>query len=769
MKKFYFAALLSLAALGTTGQNKLGFAAREVMEAYQSTLNPSPASAARQALIDNSPSMALYRSLGLDRRQAPTIGALITLDSEAAVGQFTALGYEIYDVVDEIVHAEIPLADVEALAAKDFVRHIAFGDIATPMMNEARPATKVDIIQNGTDPSLGRAYTGKGVVTSLFDEGLDPNHVNFLGADGSSRVKGVWCNNRVYESPALIRNFSTDNGAESHGTHVLGIMSGSYNGLSTLPDNPTGDNPFYGVATESDIIVGCGTLSNNNILNGVKYAVDYAAESGQPLVVNLSLGSTVGAHDGYSSFSRLLADYGKNAIICVAAGNDGDIDMGISKKLTADNASVKTAIGAYSVGQNSTGMLSSYNGLTGTADFYSSSNTPFTFKVVIVNAFGKTVAERVIDASTGGKKINIGGTGYPTYEQLSNFSSAAGANSYVQVSSNVGTLNNRYSVTVQYKLDIKATGNYTLGFVVEGKPGDMINAYVNGKRETETATIYSVFTDDGISGWDNGSPDGSISDMACGENIIVVGSYNTKKNWTSLSGGSYYYPGPGFDVGEISGYSSYGTLHDGSTLPDFCAPGCAISSSYSTFYVNTYGGPAGNLSSLLTASAKTSRDNYWGIMQGTSMATPLAAGVIALWLEADPTLTVAEAREIAMSTAVKDEAVTKGNPAQWGAGKLDALAGIKEVVRRASSGIASVELDDKAVIVTPLGGQAYNVFVGGAAHVAVTLYSLSGQAVASASAQSDELTIDASALQAGVYVMAVDTPAGRSTRKLAIR
>lgn len=146
------------------------------------------------------------------------------------------------------------------------------------------------------------------------------------------------------------------------------------------------------------------------------------------------------------------------------------------------------------------------------------------------------------------------------------------------------------------------------------------------------------------------------------------------------------------------------------------------------------------------------RTDYWHQSLGTSMACPVVAGGIALWLEADPTLTVDDVKEIIASTSVADADVLAGNPVQWGAGKFDAYAGLKEVIRR-TGGVADLKADNNRLMVTSADGRAFNVFVGGAQRVDATIYSIAGLPVASQSAEADELTIDASALPAGCYIL----------------
>ena len=142
----------------------------------------------------------------------------------------------------------------------------------------------------------------------------------------------------------------------------------------------------------------------------------------------------------------------------------------------------------------------------------------------------------------------------------------------------------------------------------------------------------------------------------------------------SLDGYVYGYNKKGqnddFPAGEISRFSSYGTLADGRNLPDICAPGASVVSSVNTYCVTN---PSmGYTNAALQAKFEQGGKTYfWHQSLGTSMATPVVAGAIALWLEANPNLTYKDVVRIIKETAVKDNYVTStGDPVQWGAGKL---------------------------------------------------------------------------------------------------
>jgi hypothetical protein len=71
----------------------------------------------------------------------------------------------------------------------------------------------------------------------------------------------------------------------------------------------------------------------------------------------------------------------------------------------------------------------------------------------------------------------------------------------------------------------------------------------------------------------------------------------------------------------------------------------------------------------------------YGWTQGTSVSSPIVAGIIALMLEANPTLTPEIVVQILQQTATKDQYT--GNittpDVRWGAGKVNALEAIKSM------------------------------------------------------------------------------------------
>jgi subtilisin family serine protease len=180
-----------------------------------------------------------------------------------------------------------------------------------------------------------------------------------------------------------------------------------------------------------------------------------------------------------------------------------------------------------------------------------------------------------------------------------------------------------------------------------------------------------------------GTSDFSISNLCCAHNTISVGSCNSRNAVPISNANDMVYSN--YEVGTVSDFTSHGTLVDGRTLPHFCAPGRALVSAIGTEYQESTGG---------AVSYETTIDGttyYWQAMNGTSMASPMAAGIIALWLQADPTLTVNQALAVAEATAQTN--FSDITDVRWGAGCIDAFAGLKQIL---NSGVANVSNADVA-------------------------------------------------------------------------
>lgn len=748
---------------------------------------------------------AMMRSRGVQQSTlAPEITAeqrvavLVTM-KEAGMGYILAEnGYEIENELGRIVIARLTAPEMEAVAELDEVVQVSLGFEAEPMMRVARKTTKVDDVHKANASSgLSHGYTGEGVIVGMMDTGLDPNHLNFRDAAGNLRIKNYWeikgADGSVvlYDTPEKIGAFETDLRQETHATHVLGIMAGSHNarpgsgngmvatlnGLGKPSVSASNINPYYGVAKDAEMSVCSGTLENNNITIAAGRFRDYVKSTGKPGVLNFSLGNQRGPHDGTDASSLALADVGKDVLICMSAGNEGNANISLSKTLTASDKTVRTFV--------STGLAGN-----GYLDIWSSG--PQTLKVTFA-AINLTNGNIVgtFEIPTPSSFSYIGGTSvrYSNVVKNAQFGNTFGQSSFIGYSANLNTANNRYDVYLTFELS-GSNANTAAAIIVEGTDGNKIDMYGS-----------MVLRSNGMAGYLDGTPTNSINGLACGDNILVVGAYVNSNPYMTL-GGENSWSSTTYPQGGIAAFSSYGHTFQGRQLPDVVGPGMGMISSYNSYYVrdeiNNYvtKGLANPVNTKTEAQLRTEAEsgysvwinspdkkdpddmktplkNYWGEMSGTSMSSPFVAGVLALWSQAAAEkgvrLSMDDVKKVIAATADKDE-FTAQQPERWGMGKINALAGLKYILANELGGVDGIASDDpeSSLIIEPVGGGVYSVFLAGVEGFTATLHNLQGQAVATASATGNELTLDGSALGRGVYVLTVQAPNTRISRKIAL-
>lgn len=755
MKQFLlFLALMS--ALVASAQNKINMSGLQLISDYKvQQLRAESRAGMVPEMVTTSP----------DIRIPSHAEAAVILKPGTSPEAIEKLGAEVEMVSDNIAVVNLPLDKAAEIARLPEVVSISMGQKYHPLLNLAREAGLVNPVQTGTD--LPQAYTGKGVLVSLMDQGLDPNHINFKtdNGNGPSRVKRVWQlsgNGAVseYDTPEEIPGFRTDDSQETHGTHVLGIMAGSYKGDgkygSYNPDygfstSVTGPLPFYGVATDADIAVACGSFADACLIKAAQLVSDYAKQEGKPVVFNMSLGGNVGPHDGTDAVSQYLKTMGQNgAIICISAGNEGSDNLSLRRTFTAESEDVKT----FPVKIDRT--PNAYSGQV--MDIWSDNSEEFTTSFGVYDLTSQSFIYKYdLDRNTEGEEITITDNRYndPSYIHNANFDNAFSG--YVIMRSNLDPNNDRYQQYFYFNITLKQPSQYVPAIIITGNPGVTVNAF--------TAPAMAM-SNRGIDEFTSGSPANSANDLACGENTLAIGSFNSRKDIYNLSGvyiGTY----PAGEVGDISSFSSYGSEINGKNIPTLCAPGSTLYSSVSHYYVTNLTSTA--KSNLQAQAPATNPQYYWEYMSGTSMASPFAAGTIALMLEAVPTLTFDQVREALVNSAVKDAAVTSSaNRLQWGAGKIDAKAAVKYVLDKYSA-IGDVFADDDKRLVITADRSTIDVTLAGEAKFNVRVVDLQGRTVASANGVDGNATVESSILTPGFYIVNVEGSSANLSKKIAIR
>ena len=309
MKKFLLLLALAFAVLPAGAQSKLDLLSKAQLRAKRLELAKISDSQFTQKM------KALKRSFGVPSNN---VLAIIRLNDGNTEQDLQAQGVKVLRCSHGFAFVSVPIDQVETVSQLKCVRFMQLSRTMKPMLKNARALTGVDKIHQGLN--LSQAYTGKGVITGVVDGGIDPNHINFKDADGNSRVghfayltinpNATEVNEAVitkYYDATTINKFTTDDNSSYHGTHTMGIMAGGYRGDLNVAeaDVSTGlasissmANPYYGVAYDSEIAAACGELYDIVIATGVEDILMYADEQQKPCVINLSLGSNNGTHDG---------------------------------------------------------------------------------------------------------------------------------------------------------------------------------------------------------------------------------------------------------------------------------------------------------------------------------------------------------------------------------------------------------------------------------------------------------------------------------------
>ncbi|MDK0627850.1 S8 family serine peptidase [Clostridium perfringens] len=184
-------------------------------------------------------------------------------------------------------------------------------------------------------PSVWNSYnlTGEGILVGFLDTGIDYTHNAFKDADGNTRIEYIYDleNGIVYDKNKINEALKSENpfsvvpeiDLSGHGTHVAGIACAG--------GNINFDN--YGVAYKSSIamvkITGENSLRaalSTQLMRGLKFLMDKSNEINKPLVVNISLSTNDGSHNGSSLLEKYIQTFTQlqKAVIVVAAGNEGN-------------------------------------------------------------------------------------------------------------------------------------------------------------------------------------------------------------------------------------------------------------------------------------------------------------------------------------------------------------------------------------------------------------------------------------------------------------
>jgi subtilisin family serine protease len=598
--------------------------------------------------------------------------AIVRTDDPAAL---EAAGIEVNSVYPEFVTTRLSLGQIRTAASLGAVRRVEASGYATSHNDEAARQVGARILNSGAVNST--QYTGQGVLTCVIDSGLDYDHPDFVDGNGDTRVEYIWdqtvdpdgssgstpedrdgtafngLNYGIeYNSSDIDNDNVNETDPDGHGTHVAGTVASS--GRALVESGSQSAPEHQGMAPEADIIIvkaGNERFSDTNVLDGLSYCDQVATDQGKPLVVNMSLGTSRGPHDGTSFLAQGInartdgtpnngtSDPGTadNRIVVVAAGNSGDTKQHVSGSIGSGATETEPlTVGNYSP------QSGTKNDVVSTQVWLNSSND---VTVTVTDPDGNHSAT-----------LSTGSSSSPTTNETQ-----SGA---IEITSRVDGDNGDRVIDVE----ISDWENPSTSQIENPDEGTWT---IDVQNDGGSATGYHGWIyENTISGsYDNGNGNYTIGSPGTAAGAITVGSHVHRWVWGTDNGG-YLYDASVSERDDISPFSSRGPLRDGSTKPDLTAPGQGMISAYS----QDMPGPSSNdpWSSRIFDQVDMHR-----MAQGTSMASPVVAGSVALLLQAadqqNDALTANEVRTLLTSNTDTDSYTGAVPNPTFGHGKLDIL------------------------------------------------------------------------------------------------
>lgn len=598
--------------------------------------------------------------------QQTFISTIVEMTSSDALASMEALGCVIFGHREELALVCVPESAVNDFLSLPNIGEISVADPATVSTNRARAFSGVDNVHTYNETG----YDGTGVVVGLTDIGFDATHPAFAGrVNRFSHHDDTAGSSFRLETEEEILAQGTDNPTQTHATMCANILGGSREA-----------SEYYGMAPGADMVVSTSILHDCGILAGIDEIIDYAQSKGKPAVLSMSLASLLGPHDGTDLFCRYLDKQGLEATIAVSAGNAGNLTPGLRHEFTETDTEIVTAVVPRWGGKQLNGRL----------DIWNSNSTPFKLTIEVWDFFTSEIVYT--------KEISDKPTEYLVY--TANDPDGFGQwykNGGISASIDVQPCNNRYAAMLSFLLECDElrynNPRYFFLVKVEGRPGTVVEMYSDCSTSTIIGTGNDLIT--------AGDASLTISNFACAHNILAVGSV------TGVTSGT------GYAYNTASPFSSYAPiLNDGRSKPDILAPGVQLVTAQSSY---------------LTRSRAASDDvTYsWVPDDGTSFSAPVAAGIMALWQQANPNLQPADLRKIAMETASKDLA----NPAdpRTGHGKIDAMSGLYAALNAGSTvGVDNISGLENPIMIFARGREILATCPG--MDVRLEVFTLSGAA-----------------------------------------
>ena len=699
----------------------------------------------------------------------PVINYILALvestDGDATIQQKGGLVWQ--DFGHGFYAAFLPVDSLGALDQSASIVRMEANELSNVLNDNSKEILGVNKVWNGIE--LPQAFRGNGVLAGVMDIGFDFTHPSFRNEDGSSRVIWFWDPlvendnpkelGRTYTTPdeVLAAEHSYNAAQDNHGSHVLGSIAGR--GI---------DGNFAGMAPEADIIGGHVPLGdipqdfysrlndylmktflpetnglpmgivNVEISSVIELAMLYkifkkADELNKPCVVNWSFGAPSSFSADFTAYATVLNRMlGPGRIVVASAGNDGGMMKYVKKeadKPMEQPVYYKSDTRTYYMFIR-TKMDNPFFKMDMVFEDLADTIHIDTYDAIIKNAFNQDYEASVdIPRSEWEDEFeDVEEYPFSVAVKTTNFAEGyAGFNLTVHPSEKyshsenmVGKIIVNSPVELEFLGSKDAKGGYTR----------FSNENIENSRGCNIKTINLP---------------GSL------ERIVTVGAMHQCTSFTNIFGEDATYIALGSEKGHLSSFSSCGPTIDNRIKPDVVAPGHNVLSVYNSFYEP---GLAEDVEKKMAYKANAFGKDYaiW-TMSGTSMSSPVATGVIALWLQANPNLTPEDIKGVIERTSHQPEPEFSGTDKNiyYGWGEIDAYAGLLDIL--GLTGISEISKHQPAGLKFRLEGRTLHID-GIDSSETVTVFDLSGRPVLRTETSSDGI-LSLPELSAGVYAVQV--------------
>jgi subtilisin family serine protease len=549
-----------------------------------------------------------------------------------------------HEPIAGLISLKIPLQKLSVLSQLKGIDYLEIAGKIDNALDKAVIDLHADSVHQGI--GLPQGYTGADVLIGVTDWGFDYTHPVFYDTLLQNyRVLAAWDQFKTSGPAPNGFNYGTEynTAAEllaagsdtaniysygTHGTHVAGIAGGA--GANTA---------YRGVAFDAQFLFVTFLVDEGAVLDAWQWMYQKAQAAQKRLVINMSWGLYhFGTLDGNSILSQAITAFSNLGVVFVnSGGNNGNVNFHLAKTFSDDQLKSRIEFYSYSANPNMWGQSIHAWGEVGHS---------FENGLIITNNSNVSLAET------------------PFY-------STANTSAYIDTFIVVNQDTVWYNISAdaahplngkpQMRLRVKCT-SASLRVQLKSHALDGSVHYWNVTELTNDVGNWGMAFLSAGAGTTSGDANNGISEPSCAADVISVGAYATQYKTSSgtLVGGA------------LASFSSHGPRYDGFMKPDISAPGVSIGSSVSSFTDAAY--------TSIATSTFNGTDYHFARFSGTSMASPMVAGVVALILDANPYLSAAQVKEVIQQSARQDNytgTIPAGGSPLWGAGKIDAYAAVK--------------------------------------------------------------------------------------------